>query len=551
MSVLVKNSDKLVTVGKMADRTCPKCGKVFGAPCWLRRHLDRKTPCEQVLRSEEGSDKNAHVCAACKRIFATRQAKSQHCHNHCKVQNKKTEGELDQKVQALQQQVAELLQKKTSDAGGPQNIQATNLIVNNGTVIQNTDNSNVDNSYKVLNQIQGDVNQIQGTMNQIQGNVNQQIANFLPTPAPTPGWPTKWPAPLVDPRPFTSPSNVKVDKLQQAAARLGVTETAACRKGEPRGVSALLVEVLRQAHEDPEQRNIYLSPDRGDQALVFVPRQWLLKPLQEATQHVFEQMVKRLADLPMQGHSIEQDLMAGAKDGFEKKPQAVVQTSNSAMTAHLKNMEALLRVPGQQMTTLEDATWTAGDEPPEEFCHEAFGHIKLESTLYTMEIDAGVNCADDVVEARYAEQSRQAIYSLGRQVLRWKAKNQTAVRVTEKTALIYTWRGWEEKPAAEVGEKLFRSFAEVVVSYVEGPVTTPLRPLGRYITQHINELVAEEKESLVLLGQYSQQAERVCATSTNPEFAKLKELMRAAKAQPQLQTQEEEEDILVVLGWNA
>jgi hypothetical protein len=152
--------------------------------------------------------------------------------------------------------------------------------------------------------------------------------------------------------------------LQQAAARLSPTETAACRKGEPRAVAALLMEVLRRVHEDPEQRNIYLNPDRGDQALVFVPRQWLLKPLQEATHHIFEQMMKTMADLPVQGRPLEQDLLTGTKDGFEKKPQVVIQTSNSAMTAHLKNLEALLRIPGQQTQALEEAAWTAGGEPP-------------------------------------------------------------------------------------------------------------------------------------------------------------------------------------------
>lgn len=448
-------------------------------------------------------------------------------------------------MNVLKQQFAELLHQ-----GSKNYTTMTNNIVVAGPVVA----GNVDNSRKVLNSVLSD-NSMTNSMT-----VNQQaerIANFLPAPVPLPGWPTKWPLPLIDPKPFTASScAVELSEFQQAAARLGAAEAAACRKGEPRAVSALLMEVLRRLHEDPEQRNIYLSPDRGDQVLVFVPRQWSLKPLQEATYHIFDQVVKELADLPMQGNPKEQNLAAGAKEGFEKKPQVVVQTSNTAMTAHLKNMEALLRAPGQQR--LEDA-WTAGDEPPRQFCHEAFGHIKLESTLYTMESDAGVNGEKDVVEARYAEQARQAIYSLSRQVLRWKAKNQTAVRATKETALVRTHEGWEERPAAEVSEKLFRRFAEVAVSYVEGPVATPLRPLGRYIAEHIDELAAEEKESLAMLDQYSQQAERVCATSTNPEFAKLKELLRAAKTLPTktpAQPQSEEaanqqiDSVLDVLGWS-
>ncbi len=522
----------------MAARTCPKCAKEFDAPSRLRRHLARKTPCELVVpKKEEGE--GPHACGACNRTFTTKQAKSRHVRESCKAQNKKTGEGLDQKVQALQQQVAGILQQQQkSNVNETQKFQATNLIVNNGPVIQTT-NSNIDNSHKVLNNVIND--------NSKKLTVNQQIANFTPVPDPLPGWPTKWPPPLVDPRPFFASCAIELSELQQAAARLDAADTAACHKGEPRAVSALLIEILRQLHENPEQRNIYLSPDRGDQALVFVPRQWSLKSLQDVTHHIFKQVVNELADLPMQGSSKEKSLAAGMKEGFEKKPQAVVQTSNSAMTAHLKNMEALLRVPGQQAQILEDAAWTAGDESPRQFCHEAFGHINLESTLYAMENDAGVNSAKDVTEDRYAEQACLAIYSLARQVLRWKAKNQTAVRVTNNKALIHTYNGWEERPATEVGEKLFRSFAKVAVNYVEGDVATPLRPLGCYITRHLDELAAEERKKLTLLDQYSTQAERICATSTNPEFAELKKLMRMAKEQsPQ---PEVEEDILDLLEW--
>ncbi len=508
----------------MADRACPKCQKTFNIPSRLRRHLARKTPCEEVVQTITSTSAEKYCCPACNRLFASRDIKNRHLREYCKASSNDKVNKLELDMGAIKQQLEKLTNQQQPEA--------SKTIVVTGNVV-----TNIDNSRKVLNNT---------VLNSNNNNniVHQQIANFLP-PAPLPGWPAKWPLPLVDPKPFAAPSDVEAGELQQAAARLSVVETAACCKGEPRAVSALLMEVLRQAHENPEQRNIYLSPDRGDQALVFVPRQWLLKPLQEATHHIFEQVVKRLTDLPMQGKPLEHELVVGAKEGFEKKPQVVVQTSNSAMTAHLKNMEALLRVPGQQSQMLEEITWTAGDEPPQTFCREAFGHIKLDSTLYTMELDAGVNSINDVTEACYEEQARRAIHSLARQVLRWKAKNQTAVQITEKTALIYTYKGWEERPAAEVGEKLFRSFAKVAVSYVEGPVVTLLRPLGRYIDQNIDKLAASERTSLELLGQYSQQAERICATSTNPEFVKLKELMYAAKAQPQ----PPHEDILDVLGW--
>lgn len=537
------------------DRICKKCQKSFTRPCYLQRHLKNKKPCSGPNEDAESVLK----CRHCGASFTTKSAKSRHENHICKRREAFSGKQIRTELACLQNQIDTLAQTISNTAktekheGAPQKILATNVIVNNGPVIQTTNNGNVDNSHKVMNNVINDSSK-NLTVN------SHQSANYLP------GWPTKWTPPLVEPKPFTSPSYImQSTELRQAMARLGAADAEACSDGDPRGVSALLVEILRQIHEDPQERNIYLSPDRGDQAMVFVPRQWSLKPLREATQYIFNHMVKELADVPMHGFPRETKIAAGARDGFGKKPTAVVQTSNNAITAHLKNMEALLGQPGQQAQMLEGASWTAGAESPRMFGGEAFGHMELASTIYSMELSVGVNCEQDVVEARYPELASRAVYSLAKQVLQWKAKNQTAVQATKDTALIRTHRGWEERPAGEVSEKMFRHFAGVVADFVEGEVRTPLRPLGGYIRANINALAAEERKTSGLLAHYSWQADRVCATSTNPEFVKLGELLRAAKekhapqadrASPLLAAEEagsrrtEPFDILDSLGWN-
>lgn len=543
----------------MADRTCPKCGKEFAIPHKLRRHLARKTPCEPIIRKKDGQGGEAFCCQSCNRSFTSREGRNRHVRENCKAQDKKVNEALDQKVQALQQQVAELLQQKTdkSNAYTTNNYIVAGHVVNNPTVT-NVDNSrktltnNIDNSCKILNNNQGDV--------------NQQITNFMPVLAapavPMPGWPAKWPPPQIDPKPFHQGDyGATLAQLRQASERLTAEEAAACQQGDAKAISALLMEVLRQVHADPRERNIYLSPDRGDQALIFSLHQWELNTLHEAMRSIFERMVKKLSYLPTQGRQHEKMLATGAKEGFQKKPADVVQSSNSAMTAHLKNMQTLLRVPGQ-IRSAEDANWVAGDEPPHVFGDEAFDHLSLKTTIYRMELDIGVEKEKDVTEDRYAELSCRAVSSFAWQVQHLRALNQTAVLLSENTALVHTSAGWEERSAAEVGEKIFRNFAGITADWVQGDEPTPLKPLGRYIETHMTDLALEERKSLALLRQYSSQAERVCATSTNPEFAKLKELMQAKKykneipARPLLmppsgkeEKATEEDDFLDALGW--
>ncbi len=465
---------------------------------------------------------------------------------NCKNNTRDVVLRLESNVNELAQKLSTILKDQTKVGGdtGGVTVNVTTNNVDNSRKIQNIDNSrktqNIDNSYKVLNQTQENV-------------VNQQIANFMPGPTIMPGWPAKWPPPQIDPKPFHQGSYVKtLTQLQQASERLTAEEAAACQQGDAKAISALLMEVLRQVHADPRERNIYLNPDRGDQALIFVLHQWELNTLHEAMRSIFERMVTELSRLPTQSTQHMRTLAVGAKEGFYKKPGDVVHSSNSAMTAHLKNMQTLLRVPGQ-IKAAEEASWEVGGDPPLDFGHETYEHLELKTTIYRMELDAGVEKEKDVIEERYAELANRSVYSLVWQLQQLRAPNQTAVLLTEDVALIHTYTGWEERPAADIGEEMFRRFAGVTAAFVQGDEPTPLKPLGRYIETHMAALASEERKSLALLRRYSMQAERVCATSTNPEFAKLKELLRAAKAQEGKTSlkppQPEIEDILDILGW--
>lgn len=67
---------------RMADRTCPKCGKKFEFPSRLAQHLSRKTSCVDTSHPLNGmipiDPTKPHRCPYCGKGFATPQGKFQH-----------------------------------------------------------------------------------------------------------------------------------------------------------------------------------------------------------------------------------------------------------------------------------------------------------------------------------------------------------------------------------------------------------------------------------------------------------------------------------------
>lgn len=72
----------------MSDRTCEKCGAVFAAPCRLRRHMQRKTPCAPIAKTHDlpvAEQKRPMVCKFCNHRFTSRQGLSYHMRHTCKI----------------------------------------------------------------------------------------------------------------------------------------------------------------------------------------------------------------------------------------------------------------------------------------------------------------------------------------------------------------------------------------------------------------------------------------------------------------------------------
>jgi len=64
------------------DRQCEKCGKEFSKPFLLKRHLQRKTPCDPIIKN---TDPTGITCHHCGRSFTKKPALSRHIHHSCKI----------------------------------------------------------------------------------------------------------------------------------------------------------------------------------------------------------------------------------------------------------------------------------------------------------------------------------------------------------------------------------------------------------------------------------------------------------------------------------
>ena len=150
----------------------------------------------------------------------------------------------------------------------------TNTLVNadNSTTVSNSNNSVTQNSV---------------TQNSITQNIAQQtIVNIHPF---------SMDQVIILPAEMIQAAFTENAKLREYCASGNIHLDA--EKSAPYVLEAL-VELVRRAHSDPAQRNIYLSPDRADQVRVFmqpnngVKGTWELLPLIDAIRRTFDSVSK-------------------------------------------------------------------------------------------------------------------------------------------------------------------------------------------------------------------------------------------------------------------
>jgi hypothetical protein len=307
----------------MADRTCEKCGLVCARPSDLRKHRERKTPCAPIVDARSDTEGRSE-CRYCGRTFASVQSMNRHIRKNCKIAGteegmemlfehtlkKQMEEQLaaaEAEVEALRRQLA----SKSSDAPMAQQ----------GGIAQTVK---------------------QGIGTSVGGNVNQ--INYGPTYNITT---------------FTE-SPLKLTREQIIAALRGcpgfsqyatMGDSERFHKDNRTIVHDSIMDLTKLSHEDPLSRNVYLSPNRADQAMILASKdvdskKWEILPLSDALKQMIGGLSKELRKVG-HDHSIKIDIDdRGAICGLgfitQVEETRLAQELKRPMVAHLENQRHLV-----------------------------------------------------------------------------------------------------------------------------------------------------------------------------------------------------------------
>lgn len=287
----------------------------------------------------------------------------------------------------------------------------------------------------------------------------------------------------------------------------------------------LLVEVLRQVHTDPHERNVYVNPRRADQAIVYIPEHWETCQLDEAGRLLFERIVDELENLPPPELTArEKQVITAAKQSFQNSAQ-LAKTSRAALTAHLENL---------RQQTVHGEGWLG--EPPAfsesrplaYFQQERISHLSPDGVIAAVETAAGLYDSGQVTEAAGPELARKALLECARQLLHGRTENLTVLPGPPGEVYVHLRTGWGRRPRERAAAQLARKIASVLSDQIEassGP--SPLRRLLPWLRSRLDEGVGEE-----ILARYLSVAEVAYGSlSPQPELTDSRSVARRLLAQ--------------------
>ena len=125
--------------------------------------------------------------------------------------------------------------------------------------------------------------------------------------------------------------------------RLSDEEKVDAERAVPYVLEAL-VDLVKRAHADPAERNVYLNPRRADQAMVFDEAVWKIVALTEAVRRLFDNVagsIHRIIITDAERNQLPFGVQASASwipNLYYDDPDKYVARAKPLMSAHLANM---------------------------------------------------------------------------------------------------------------------------------------------------------------------------------------------------------------------
>jgi hypothetical protein len=326
--------------------TCPKCSNDFKYPSILKRHMARKTPCTAIIETADSDTLDTtkeHKCRFCSRTFSTATSMHRHIRVSCKVAKASPDSEQStenvlQKQLADQQKVTENLQAQVA-AQSAAVAELTSLLKN-----QLTDGSGTNSA-----SLQPVITNITVNNNTVNNITQINIRSFDGEER------------IVIPAALVKAAFTENPKLIEYCSMTDEERTHS-DVAAPFVLEALL-DLVRRAHRDPSSRNVYLSPNRADQAMVWVPprdattastsamaapaaagaQHWEVRALLDVVRQLFDSVAGDLQKLRADEAGRKQlpfNVQCAASwvpTLYEEQPERFVADGKATLVAHLTN----------------------------------------------------------------------------------------------------------------------------------------------------------------------------------------------------------------------
>lgn len=272
----------------MSDRTCVKCKTMFTFPRDLKRHFTRKTPCDLIIINYEVLDQEKkYKCSHCNRNYSSASSLTRHINHNCAIKCKISNNDVLQKqIDDLEIRVTELTKI----------VNASKIIVHTVKPIQH--------------------NIVVGFYDQL--NISIELVNTT----------------------FNENSRLMEYCCMSDEEQINLDIATSY-------ILEALMELVRKYHEEPINRNVYLSLNRSDQVMVCFhsdTQKWEVRSLIEIIRLLFDRIIDNLHKIIVTNKERMklvfniQNAISWISNIYKNDSDKFVKESKISMTAHLINM---------------------------------------------------------------------------------------------------------------------------------------------------------------------------------------------------------------------